>query len=119
MSAYRRDFDEVEYMHFLIKDDEFLEKYNEIWKTINKNFHNNKILNEGSQFICLSVILMDSIFGTGKNYYSQLFLEEYKYTVKEKMMAEYIPEKVEFSPDTDREDSNEENSDEENFDEEN
>ena len=32
MGAYRRDFDETKYMTFLIKDDELLEKYNEIWK---------------------------------------------------------------------------------------
>ena len=32
MSAYRRDFDETKYMSFLIKDDELLEKYNEIWE---------------------------------------------------------------------------------------
>ena len=31
MSAYRRDFDETNYISFLIKDDELLEKYNEIW----------------------------------------------------------------------------------------
>ena len=36
---------------------------------INTNFHNNKIPREGSQFICLSVILIDSVFRTGKNYY--------------------------------------------------
>ena len=33
------------------------------------NFRNNKIPNEGSQFIYLSVILIDSVFRTGKNYY--------------------------------------------------
>ena len=31
MSAYRRDFGEIKYMSFLIRDDELLEKYNEIW----------------------------------------------------------------------------------------
>ena len=51
---------------------------------INTNFHDNKIPKEGSQFICLSVILIDSVFGTGKNYYPQVFLEECKYIVKEK-----------------------------------
>ena len=81
MSAYKKDFDETKYMSFLIKDDELLEKYNEIWKKakniikkefdseplynekylkgkinsynrkINTNFHNNKIPKEGSQFI--------------------------------------------------------------------
>ena len=36
---------------------------------INTNFHNNKISNEGCQCICLPVILIDSVFRTGKNYY--------------------------------------------------
>ena len=31
MSAYRKDFDETTYIFFLMKDDELLEKYNEIW----------------------------------------------------------------------------------------
>ena len=30
MSVYRRDFDETKFMSFLVKDHEFLEKYNEI-----------------------------------------------------------------------------------------
>ena len=114
MNAYRRDFDETKYIYFLTKDDKLLEKYNEIWEKvknsikkefdskpvynekylkantksysgkINTNFHNNKIPREGSQFICLSVILIDSVFRTGKNYYPQVFLEECKYVVKEK-----------------------------------
>ena len=39
---------------------------------------------EGSQFICLSVILIDSVFRIDKNYYSQVFSEECKYVVKGK-----------------------------------
>ena len=99
---------------FLIKDDELLQKYNEIWEIvknslkkefdcepvynqkylkakiksynekINTNFHNSKIPREGSQFIFLSVILIDPVFRTGKNYYPQVILEECKYGVKEK-----------------------------------
>ena len=105
MSAYRRDFGETKYMSLLIKDDELLEKYNEIWEKvknsikkefdcepvynekylkakikfyngkINTNFHNNKIPKEGSQCIYLSVYLIDSVFRAGKNYYLQVFLE--------------------------------------------
>ena len=82
MSAYRRDFDETKYISSLIKDDELLEKYSEIWEKvenglkkeldnepvynekylkakiksynekINTNVYNNKIPKEGSQFIC-------------------------------------------------------------------
>ena len=34
MSVYRRDFDKTKYMSVLIKDDEILEKYNEIWEKV-------------------------------------------------------------------------------------
>ena len=53
-----------------------------------------KSVKKGSQFICLSVILIDSVFKTGKNYYSQVFLEECKYVNEE---------------DSDKDNSNEEN----------
>ena len=39
---------------------------------INTNFHNNKTLKQDSQYICLSVILIDSVFRTGKNYYPRV-----------------------------------------------
>ena len=39
------------------------------------HLHNNKIPREGSQFIGLSVILIDSVFRTGKTYYPQVFLK--------------------------------------------
>ena len=38
MSAYRRDFDEPNYMSFLIKNDEVLEKYNEIREKVSNSF---------------------------------------------------------------------------------
>ena len=57
---------------YLIKDYEF-----------STNVYDNKILKDGSQFICLSVILIDSVSRTGENYYPQVFLEECKYVVKE------------------------------------
>ena len=34
ITAYRKDFDETKFMSFLIKDDELLEKYNEIWEKV-------------------------------------------------------------------------------------
>ena len=42
MSAYRRDFDEAKYISFLIKNDELLEKYNEICKKV-KKYYQKKI----------------------------------------------------------------------------
>ena len=65
---------------------------------------------EGSQYICLSIILIDS----------QVFIEECKYVTREKEMPKYITEDIEiYSDESDKEDSNEENNDEENTDEEN
>ena len=65
------------------------EKY---WKTnvkyyegkINTNCHNNGIPMEGCHGVCLSVILIDSVFKMGKNYYPRVFLEELKNIVKKK-----------------------------------
>ena len=146
MSAYRKGFDETRSISFLIKDDELFEKYNEIWEKvknslkkgcepiynekhlkaktksyngkINTNFRNNEISKEGSYYICLSVILIDSVFRTGKNYYPQVFLEECKYIVKEEKIPKYIIDDIEISSDTDKENSDEEKPDEKYSDEE-
>ena len=50
---------------------------------INTNFHNNKIP-EGSQCICLLVILLNSAFRIGNNYYPLVSLEECKYVINNK-----------------------------------
>ena len=116
----------------MIKEDELLKKYNKSWKKvkntidkefdselvynekylkpnieyyngkINTNFHNNKIPKEDSQCICLSVILIDSVFRTGNNYYPQVFLEECKYVVKEKKISKYIINDIEIFFDSDK-----------------
>ena len=86
---------------------------------INTNFQNNKMPKEDSKYICLSVILIDSVFRTGKNYYPQVFLEECKYVVKEEKIPKYIIEDIEVSSDSEKENSDEENSDEKNSDEKN
>ena len=103
MSAYRKDFVKTKCISFLIEDDEILKKHNEISKKfenspkkefdsepvynenflnakiksyngkINTHFHDNKVQKEGFQFICLLVILIDSVFRTSNNYYPQVF----------------------------------------------
>ena len=50
---------------------------------INTNCNYNKMPKESSKFICLSVILINSVFRTIKNYHPIVFLEECKYVVKE------------------------------------
>ena len=135
-SAYRRYFDKTKYTSFLIKDEKLLEKYNKIWKNlrniitkefdskaiynekhlktkiksyngkINTNFHNNKIPKKGSQCICLSIILLDSVYRK-ENILLSVFLEECKYVVKEEKDVNYIELS---SNDSVRENSDEESS---------
>ena len=51
-------------------------------ENITTNFHNNKIPKDGSQCISLSVVLIDYVFRTVKNYYPQVFLEVSKDIIK-------------------------------------
>ena len=69
---------------------------------ISRNFPKNKIPKEGFQCICLSVILIDSVFRTCKNY-----SQECKYVVKEKNIPKYITGDVDSS--SDKKNSNEKN----------
>ena len=118
-------------MFLFIKDNISLGKYNAIWEKgkdslknesdsepvykkkylkakiksyngkTNTKFHNNKIRKEDSQYICLSVILIDFAFRTGKNYYPRVFLEKCEYVIKEKKIDNYIIDDVEVSSDSD------------------
>ena len=66
--------------------------------------------------MCLSVISTDSVYGTGKNCFPQVFLEKYKYFFKQKQMPNYITDDMNISSDdSDRKESDysdEENSNE-------
>ena len=55
-----------------------------------------KCQKQGSHCICLSVRLIDSIFKMGESYYSQVFLEECKYIVKEEEVTRHITEDLDF-----------------------
>ena len=108
---------------FLVYDQEVLNKYNKIWDKIKDsfgkrldsepvyndkyiktkislysiNFYDNKMLIEKKRYICLFVILLDSIFANlHKEYYSQIFLKECKYTVKNKEIMNNINEELEL-----------------------
>ena len=70
--------------------------------------------------------MIDSVFRIGKNYYPEVFLEEFKYLVKEKKMLEYITfimthllRHAYYDIDISCDDSNEKDSDEENSNQEN
>ena len=63
--------------------------------------------------------MINFVFRIGKNYYSQVFLEEFKNVVKEKKIPKYIIDDREISFDSDKSNYDEENSSEDNSEEEN
>ena len=63
--------------------------------------------------------MIDCVFITGKNYYVQVSLEEYKYVLIERTIPKYMANDIEIPSDSDRENSDEEKSDDENSNEEN
>ena len=65
--------------------------------------HGNKIPNESLECVCLSVILLDSVYRKDNKYSIEVFFEECKYVVKEKNFHTYIIGDVQISPDSDEE----------------
>ena len=43
------------------------------------------------------MILIEPVFKMGKNYYPQIFLEEYQYVVKENKISKFINDELEIS----------------------
>ena len=68
---------------------------------INTNFDGGA--KQGSHCVCLLVIVIDFVFKMFKNYYPQLFLEVFKYIVKENKISKFINKETEISSDALRE----------------
>ena len=56
---------------------------------------------EGSHSICLLVVLIDSVFKMGQNYYPRVFLDECKCIAKEKEETRHVTEDLEIFSDSD------------------
>ena len=119
-SGCSKSFNKNKSMSSMIKDNELLKKYNKIWdrvsnclkkqiysepvynekylkakiksyeSIISTNFQNDELPRKSSLCIYLLVILIDSVFKLGENYYRQSILEECKCTFKEKKISIYI-----------------------------
>ena len=89
-------------IEFLIKP-VYNEQYLKYLKTkinVYTDFFDNKISKKNPQYICLSVILLDSAFAIGKYYYRRVFLEKCKYVIKEKKFKNIFDD-IEISSDSD------------------
>ena len=113
-TTYRKDSDETKYKYvsFYIKDEQLIEKYNEVWEkvknSLKKEFdiepvYNEKYLkskiksyNKKTNTYSFSIYLFIS-----KNYCRQVCLQECKYVVKERKIYNYIVDDIEVSSDSD------------------
>ena len=112
-------------MSFVIKDDDVLDKYNEIWDKIKEtlsikfhsrpvydekyikakvrefsgviktNFLGNKIQKENEHYTCIACITIDSVIRMEKKNYPQVYLEECKYRTKKTKMFKFIKAELE------------------------
>ena len=128
-------------MSFLIKDDEVWEKQKQIWDVIkNKlkikfhslpvydkkylktkvreydgviktNFLGNGIPKENMHHTCTASITIDSVMKMNKKYFSQVYLKECKYKIKEIQMSRFINAELESDSESDS-DSDSESDDE-------
>ena len=134
MNAYINYFENGgKNMSFIIKHDDVLDKYNEIWDKIkgklNIKFHSmpvydgkylkakvrefngliktnsfdDKIPKENMHYTCIACITIDSVMRMEKKNYPQVYLEECKYKIKKIKMAEFIDVELESNSSSDSE----------------
>ena len=62
---------------------------------VNTNFHVKKVSKENASYICLSLIMLDSV--TRANNHPQTLLEECKYEIKKAKMEKFINDELDPS----------------------
>ena len=112
-------------MSFVIKDDDVLDKYNEIWDKIKEtlsikfhsmpvydekyikakvrefngviktNFLGDEVPKENEHYTCIACITIDSVMRMEKKNYLQVYLEECKYKIKKTKMRKFIEAEIE------------------------
>ena len=112
-------------MSFAIKDDDGLDKYNEIWneikETLSIKFHrmpvcdenyikakvrglngliktkflSDEVPKENKHYTCIACITIDSVMRMEKKNYLQVYLEECKYRMKKTKMTKFIEAELE------------------------
>ena len=132
MNGYIKFFENVgKNMSFLIKNDEVLRKYEDIWNIIknklnikfhsepiyeNKylkakvrdfdgdiktNFLGNDLPKENTYYTCSACITIDSVLRMNKENYPQVYLEECKYKIKKIHTSRFITTELETDSESD------------------
>ena len=126
MTGYKKYFERGgKNMSFAIKDDDMLDKYNEIWDKIketlsikfhsmpvydeqyikakvrefngvsNTNFSSDEVPKENKHYTCIACITIDSVMRMEKKNYPQVYLEECKYKIKKTKTTNFIKAELE------------------------
>ena len=134
MSGYIKYFENGgKNMPFVIKDDDVLDKYNEIWDKIKEtlsikfhsmpvydekyikakvrefngviktNFLGDEIPKESMHYTCIACITIDSVMRMEKKNYPQVYLEECKYKIKKTKITNFIKAELESEPESELE----------------
>ena len=112
-------------MSFIIKDDDVLDKYNEIWdkikETLSIKFHSKPVYDEryikakvrefsgviktkilgdevpkeNEHYTCIACITIDFVMRMEKKNYLQVYLEECKYRMKKTKMTKFMEAELE------------------------
>ena len=128
-------------MSLVIKDDDVLDKCNEIWDKIketlsikfhsipvydeqyikakvrefngvsNTNFSSDEVPKENKHYTCIACITIDSVMRVENKNYPQVYLEECKYKIKQTKMTNIIKAELESDLDSDSESESELESD--------
>ena len=134
MSGYIKYFENGgKNMSFVIKDDDVLDKYNEIWDKIKEtlsikfhsmpvydekyikakvrefngviktNFLGDEVPKENEHYTCIACITIDSVMRMEKKNYPQVYLEEFKYITKKTNMIKFIEAELESESESESE----------------
>ena len=118
LKNYIKIWEKVSYLMDMIFDSEpFYGNNNKYIKTkikiykdiVNTNFQGKKVPKENASYKCLSLIMVDSVIKTSKEYYPQTLLEEYKHETKKTKMENLIKYELELSSSDDETDNKSDN----------
>ena len=120
-------------MPFFARDDNVLDKYNDIWDVIKKklkikfhsmpvydekylktkvreydgviktNFLGNDVPKENMHYTCIACITIDSVMKMEKKNFPQVYLEECKYKIKKIQMSRFINTELDSNSESDTE----------------
>ena len=120
-------------MSLVVKDDDVLDKYNEIWDKIKEtlsikfhsmpvydekyikakvrefngviktNFLGDEVPKENEHYTCIACITIDSVMRMEKKNYPQVYLEECKYRMKKTKMTKFIEAELESDSESETE----------------